>query len=329
MSLDQLTEAMPGLFLFPEYADRADEFSEYSLQNRDVKIDGSRGSRVVQSLNGNSYMVKPQRSNDDRFIKKFKDEERPDSIYRGDLILKELLITRILGQCATYEDELSYVEFEKPVGYRQRDDASKESIFEYSPPTDPVRVKNFENARIAAYYFFKEERNLAETIEAKFAALNRRNRNDWLTSELYTPFLFTEVLMLYNGVSHNEMPQDHLKRTNNNKNGVLAIDFELCDLAVRPALLERKIEHVLLDFVELGKGLSRTKRKRKHFNKPVVARREWLMEQFAEGTFSAIQDPLKKRFQEYLASSGFFEGRIHTFGPAYNQIKELNAEILS
>ena len=300
------------LYLYPEHVGQADNFS-FTFPSQPL-----RGSRKIFRYSPNqefSFVAKEERLPNDHYRAKYG--------YRWNSAAREISIARLFSLFACFEDEHAFVSHEVPYGFHESKEGVRTSLYQHYPFTKGV-VDPISLSEIITSLNKKEQEEIRnanassklQLMDIKDKYMHVRHK----AKELYYPCAFATVLLRYNGLDHNEGTyKSPVFIREDGKSGRIILDFEFCQ-PEQPPSIEQSIDYWLYNCtpVSTSSGTDLD-----HFlSKPPQERRNWAMEQMETASTESFYSVIARRFRDYLGDTGYFEGEIKEFGPAYNLLLE-------
>ncbi|MBI2573616.1 hypothetical protein HYV86_07160 [Candidatus Woesearchaeota archaeon] len=188
------------LYLYPEYVDQAERF-ERSEYRQDFKA--SRPVTLRDSYCGQPYVIKAERDTNDHYRRKYPWLVPKD----GNIAIKEVSIARALSQLASFNDGSVAVEFEQPCGLFFDNGGMNWGLYEYKAEIHSEKVLPPDLARLEEALEQERLQRISQ-VGAKSFEEGEINEKNWLlrlfVQEFYFPRDFSNIVLLYNGIEHNE-----------------------------------------------------------------------------------------------------------------------------
>ncbi|MFA6889216.1 MAG: hypothetical protein WC254_07000 [Candidatus Woesearchaeota archaeon] len=308
------------LYVYPEFVELTDIFAS-SFRASNKKLRGSRDISLV-TVNEFSYVAKQERLPTDHYRTKFRISPEVN------LALKEISIARVLDHKAIFEDEHTFVCYEAPYGFYENNEGQRSALFQWYSPINETTQKPQ-----GLQYFISQlplqnallEQRLSEK-DKEFPSVSPMVRQVLLelkVEEVYFPSSFAELVLLYNGVKHNEVvTKSPIVGDLSGKTGRVLLDFEFCNLEAPNVELEKLMHLCLLRYATTENEDLFNESQHVLYQEP-LERSTMIQRMLREAKPHEPCIIVAARIESYLQNSGYFSGNIHTFGPAYDTIRRI------
>ncbi|MBI4173155.1 MAG: hypothetical protein HY519_00375 [Candidatus Aenigmarchaeota archaeon] len=335
-------------YLYPEYAGNLGRYS--GGESRPLAGKTSRKTCVIYPSDGSGpYVAKKERQMDEHRAEaetKFP-EQFPQG---GNMSLRDISITRALSKLAQYEDDKIRIAVEKPLGYFEDNEGQRTAFYEFQPgldnkPQKPEALKTLlesvqkgwkdevdflnsdflekvehltghaltYNARMGDPMWSLYKNHLLRLGETKRSVEARKQ----VAEDAHFPYLFAKMVMLANGVAHNEMADEYAHLlTPDGKLTTFITDFELSVIQI-----QEHVEYLLdLQLWYLASGVGDFTDFNNMRSLQATERRSGFLNNVGD-----TSPELARRIENFLRPTGYFDGKMERFGPAYEILNALSS----
>ena len=294
------------LYLFPEYGDLENTLMDESLRNRDTIEPNSRVRYIIEPSDGTHYIAKEER--DDKSNRRRDYKIPPYDRYNISLV--EICIGRAQSQLIEFEDEISIISFEKAVGYYD-DGRTRTAFFMYEEGPEITFCSLFPQFdKMTREIIRQKGQEQPENDKLRYT------REYWQAIEIYRPHYLMELITNLNGITR--IDEEYLMFNEKDRYRTFFCDFEHYRTDSTKENAELMIDHCLTYMTGSFQNTDRLELIGDDDIKDITELRKRLLSEIEQA--SPI---LSRRVENILKGTGYFEGKIQRFGPAYDIVKQI------
>ncbi|MBW6451712.1 MAG: hypothetical protein K0B02_03200 [DPANN group archaeon] len=292
------------LYLFPEYGHLEETLMDTAL----IKPNTNTSSR-------NTYFINPE--TESHYIAKIERDDTTEvrqcfgypQFNQYNMTLIEICIERILSKLISFEDDITTIEFEKPIGY-YANDKIRTGFFKY------------ENRPQITFEQLKPQfQDMTQKILKQKNVLNKiintiTYTNEYMQAiETYRPYNFLDMITSLNSIEYND--KEELIFQDDKKHTTFFFDFEFSNINIPTYEIEKIIDQDLIAMTKNLENIQKLNQAGNDIDELVYVRKYILSE------LEQASPILSDRVKTVLKDTGYFEGHIHTYGPGFDIVKQI------